>query len=59
MFRTMGHATADNVAAAMYVKEKYPDLKGYTGINQNYAWGQDPGATDLTSNKSCLIQWHP
>ena len=30
VFRTMGHATADNVAAAMYVKEKYPDLKGYT-----------------------------
>ena len=41
VFRTMGHATADNVAAAMYVKEKYPDLKGYTGINQNQAWGQD------------------
>ena len=41
VFRTMGHATADNVAAAMYVKEKYHDLKGYTGINQNYAWGQD------------------
>ena len=41
VFRTMGHATADNVAAAMYVKEKYPNLKGYTGINQNYAWGQD------------------
>jgi len=41
VFRTMGHATADNVAAAMYVKEKFPDLKGYTGINQNYAWGQD------------------
>ena len=41
VFRTMGHATADNVAAAMYVKEKYPDLNGYTGINQNYAWGQD------------------
>jgi branched-chain amino acid transport system substrate-binding protein len=37
----MGHATSDNVAAAMYVKEKYPNLKGYTGINQNYAWGQD------------------
>ena len=37
VFRTMGHATADNVAAAMYVKEKYPNLKGYTGINQNYA----------------------
>jgi len=37
----MGHATADNVAAAMYVKEKFPNTKGYTGINQNYAWGQD------------------
>ncbi len=41
VFRTMAHATADNVAAAMYVKEKYPSLGGYTGINQNYAWGQD------------------
>ena len=41
VFRTMGHATADNVAAAMYVKEKFPNTKGYTGINQNYAWGQD------------------
>ena len=41
VFRTMGHATSDNVAAAMYVKENFPDTKGYTGINQNYAWGQD------------------
>ena len=41
LFRTMGHATADNVAAAMYVKEMMPNVKGYTGINQNYAWGQD------------------
>jgi branched-chain amino acid transport system substrate-binding protein len=41
LFRTMGHATADNVAAAMYVKEKFPNLSSYTGINQNYAWGQD------------------
>ncbi|MEK9759881.1 MAG: ABC transporter substrate-binding protein, partial [Candidatus Puniceispirillum sp.] len=35
VFRTMGHATADNVAAAMYVKEKFPNTKGYTAINQN------------------------
>ena len=41
VFRTMSHATADNVAAAMYVRERYPNLKAYTGINQNYAWGQD------------------
>ena len=43
-----GHATADNVAAAMYVKEKFPNTKGYTGINQNYAWGQDLRDFDLT-----------
>lgn len=41
VFRTMSHATADNVAAAHYVKAKFPNIKGYTGINQNYAWGQD------------------
>ena len=41
VFRTMAHATADNTAAAMYVKEQFPNLKGYTGIQQNYAWGQD------------------
>ena len=41
VFRTMAHATADNTAAAMYVKEKFPNTKGYTGIQQNYAWGQD------------------
>ncbi len=41
VFRTMAHATADNTAAAMYVKEMFPNTKGYTGIQQNYAWGQD------------------
>lgn len=41
VFRTMSHATADNIAAAHYVKEMMPDVKSYTGINQNYAWGQD------------------
>ena len=41
IFRTMAHATADNVAAAHYVNEMFPDTKSYTGINQNYAWGQD------------------
>jgi branched-chain amino acid transport system substrate-binding protein len=41
VFRTMSHATADNVAAAHYAKAKFSATKGYTGINQNYAWGQD------------------
>jgi branched-chain amino acid transport system substrate-binding protein len=40
-FRTMAHATADSVAAAHYVKDMFPEIKSFTGINQNYAWGQD------------------
>lgn len=40
-FRTMAHATADNVAAALYIRDMFPDIKTYTGVNQNYAWGQD------------------
>lgn len=41
VFRTMSHATSDNVAAAFYVKEHLPKIGSYTAINQNYAWGQD------------------
>ncbi len=41
VFRTMSHATADNVAAAHYAAKSLGGVKGYTGINQNYAWGQD------------------
>lgn len=41
VFRTMAHATADSVAAAHYVRDMFPEIKSYTGINQNYAWGQD------------------
>lgn len=41
VFRTTAHAVGDGVAAARYVAEKFSGLNGYTGINQNYAWGQD------------------
>lgn len=41
VFRATPHATMDNVAAARYVLKKFPDLASYSGINQNYAWGQD------------------
>ena len=41
VFRTTGHAVGDSVAASLYVRDKFADAKGYTGINQNYAWGQD------------------
>jgi len=41
VFRTSATSTMDSVAAARYVKAKYPQTGSYAGINQNYAWGQD------------------
>jgi len=41
VFRSSAHATIDSVAAALYLKAKYPNLHQYGGINQQYAWGQD------------------
>jgi branched-chain amino acid transport system substrate-binding protein len=41
VFRVSPHATMDNVAAARYLLARKPDLTSYSGINQNYAWGQD------------------
>jgi branched-chain amino acid transport system substrate-binding protein len=41
VFRVNPHATMDNVAAAKYVLAKMKDLSVYSGLNQNYAWGQD------------------
>ena len=41
VFRVNPHATMDNVAAARYVLAKIKDISVYSGINQNYAWGQD------------------
>src|SRR5205823_12958795 len=35
------HATMDSVGAARYALEKMKDIVAYSGINQNYAWGQD------------------
>ncbi|MEO8628859.1 MAG: ABC transporter substrate-binding protein, partial [Betaproteobacteria bacterium] len=41
VFRTTTMATQENVAAARYIAEHFPALKTYSGINPNYAWGQD------------------
>lgn len=41
VFRTGPSGTMDNVAAALYVLERHPNVKSIAGINQNYAWGQD------------------
>ena len=40
-FRTGGHATMDNVAAALYLAATGVSANSIAGINQNYAWGQD------------------
>ncbi|HWX26198.1 MAG TPA: ABC transporter substrate-binding protein [Steroidobacteraceae bacterium] len=41
VFRVSPHATMDSVAAARYLLAKKQDVTSYSGINQNYAWGQD------------------
>ena len=41
VFRTNSHAAMDNIGAAKYVTQHFPDAKKIAGINQNYAWGQD------------------
>ena len=41
VFRVSPHATMDNVGAARYLLAKKQDITSYSGINQNYAWGQD------------------
>jgi branched-chain amino acid transport system substrate-binding protein len=41
VFRVNPHATMDNVSTAKYVLSKFKDISIYSGINQNYAWGQD------------------
>jgi branched-chain amino acid transport system substrate-binding protein len=41
VFRVNPHATMDNVAAAKYTLGRLKNLNVYSGINQNYAWGQD------------------
>ena len=41
VFRVNPTSTMDNVAAAKYVLAKMKNISNYSGINQNYAWGQD------------------
>ncbi len=41
VFRTISHATMENVAAARYVVETKKGISSVAGINQNYAFGQD------------------
>src|SRR3954470_4166048 len=54
VFRTSSHATMDNVAAALYVKDVKPGVRSIAGINQNYAWGQDSWA-DFEASMKALV----
>jgi branched-chain amino acid transport system substrate-binding protein len=44
VFRTGPTGTMDNVSVAIYLVERFPNVKSFAGINQNYAWGQDSWA---------------
>jgi branched-chain amino acid transport system substrate-binding protein len=54
VFRTTTMATQENVAAARYIAEMYPDLKTFSGVNPNYAWGQDAWS-DFTESLKVLL----
>jgi branched-chain amino acid transport system substrate-binding protein len=44
-FRTVTHVASDNIAAALYVRDVFPGVRSFTGINQNYAFGQESWTT--------------
>lgn len=64
-FRTGGHATMDNVAAARYLEQQGASLNIIAGINQNYAWGQDSwrdfseSVTQINSGASIATEQFP
>ncbi len=41
VFRPPSHATKDNTGAARYLISRKKNVTLFSGINQNYAWGQD------------------
>lgn len=55
-FRPTPHTTSDNVATALYLKTKFPDLKSYSGLNQNYSWGQENWRDFTLAMKAVLPQ---
>jgi branched-chain amino acid transport system substrate-binding protein len=40
-FRTVTNVAGENIAAALYVRDVFPNVKTYTGINPNYAYGRE------------------
>jgi len=60
VFRSMSHATGNNSGAARYVSLKFKGkFKGYMGLNQNYAWGQDSWRDFHLAMKSLMPELKP
>ncbi len=41
VFRTRSHATMDAIAGAKYLLKIFPEIENFSGINPNYAYGQE------------------
>jgi branched-chain amino acid transport system substrate-binding protein len=54
IFRPISILSSDAVAAAHYLKEKFPKIRSYAGIHPNYAWGQD-SARDFEGAASRIL----
>jgi branched-chain amino acid transport system substrate-binding protein len=54
IFRPISILSSDAVAAARYLKEKFPKVRSYAGIHPNYAWGQD-SARDFEGAASKIL----
>lgn len=52
VFRTCPTGTVNAVGAALYLKDVKPKLKSISGINQNYAFGQDAWADFVPALKN-------
>ncbi|MDE0923908.1 ABC transporter substrate-binding protein [Aurantimonas coralicida] len=55
VFRTAANATMDNVGLALYLKALGEEVSTYSGINQDYAFGQDSWA----DFKAAMSQVYP
>lgn len=54
IFRPISILSSDGIAAARYLKEKFPKVTSYAGIHPNYAWGQD-SARDFEGAMSKIL----
>ena len=52
VFRVTPTATMDSVGAARYAIDKKGQLSSFSGLNQNYAWGQDSWRDFVLAMKS-------